>query len=149
MSISNTTHLTKLLSYIGIGFVSGAVSHGFFSGTRSLVMALIGIILFLIAEYLQHGLKNYLNILVYGLIMSLCIGMVSGGLQHFLDSPARSLRIVPIGMLWSYAIILLEYCYPWTWRGRWVTIIITIAMKALLRLLLYILPLSRFMAGHH
>ena len=37
-----------LLKYSGISFISGAVNHGFFSGTRSLWTAAIGIVLFVL-----------------------------------------------------------------------------------------------------
>lgn len=39
-------HLMLLLKYTGIACISGAVNHGFFSGQRSLLTALAGIVLF-------------------------------------------------------------------------------------------------------
>lgn len=38
-------HATMLLRYSGISFISGAVNHGFFSGTRSFVTAAVGSVL--------------------------------------------------------------------------------------------------------
>ncbi|MFA7284533.1 MAG: hypothetical protein WC004_01785 [Candidatus Absconditabacterales bacterium] len=103
----NKKHLHSLLGYLGIGFISGAISHGFFSETRSIIMASIGIGLFLLGELLKEGEKNYISLLVFGLLYSVAVGMVSGGLQHFLDSPLRSLWIIPVG----YGVSLLVF--PW------------------------------------
>ena len=100
-------HLISLLSYIGVGFISGAISHGFFSGTRSIVMATIGIILFITGEYLKWETKSYFELFMFALIYSIAVGMASWWFQHFLDSPMRSLWIIPIG----YLISLMVYPY--------------------------------------
>jgi uncharacterized protein (DUF305 family) len=97
-------HLSSVLWYIGIGFIGGSISHGVFSGTRSVITALIGICCFLLGEYLKEGEKNYKNLLIGWLLYSVAIGLVSGWLQHFLDSPMRSLWIVPLGWVISSAI---------------------------------------------
>lgn len=111
-------HLSILLSYTGIWFISGAVSHGFFSGTRSLIMAGLGIILFLIGYLMERKLDNnnesismsqYLWIWVIAILFSLGIGMFNGWLQHFLDSPLRSLRIIPVGYMLSLVITPWKY----------------------------------------
>ena len=44
-------HSAMLLKYSGISFISGAVNHGFFSGTRSLWTAAIGIVLFVLGAW--------------------------------------------------------------------------------------------------
>ncbi len=98
-------YLSTILWYIGVGFISGAVSHGFFTWTRSLLMAGLWIILFVIHQYLDDNQKkDYKEIIVYGLLFSLAVGMVSWGLQHFLDSPTRSIWIIPVWFVLSYVI---------------------------------------------
>ncbi len=88
-----------LLKYSGISFISGAVNHGFFSGTRSLWTAAIGIVLFVLGAWLEHRLSSdatqtprtgLLQTLVLGTLLSIGLGFFTGGLQHFPDSPARS-----------------------------------------------------------
>jgi len=60
----NKQHLITVLGYIGIGFIGGSISHGFFSGTRSIVMAIIGITLFIISEHLKGGQKDYTHLII-------------------------------------------------------------------------------------
>lgn len=106
-------HTIVLLSYTGIWFISGAVSHGFFSGTRSIIMVLLGMSLFIIAQLLESRYihkdqsktaKHYIQVWAIAILFSLWVGMFNGWLQHFLDSPLRSLRIIPLGYLLSVII---------------------------------------------
>lgn len=41
-------HFTTLIKYIGISFITGAISHGVFSGTRSLLTGAFGVACFII-----------------------------------------------------------------------------------------------------
>ncbi len=94
-------HTATLLQYIGIGLISGAISHGFFSGFRSLVTAVIGVIVFvfgLVYERHLSGSKIDMGkVLLIGIVFSISTAMVAGGFQHFLDSPWRSAWIIPLG----------------------------------------------------
>lgn len=103
-------HGAMLLKYSGISFFSGAVNHGFFSGTRSLWTAAIGIVLFVMGAWLEHRLNadsndtprsGLLQTLVMGTLLSIGLGFFTGGLQHFPDSPARSAWVVPLGFFIS------------------------------------------------
>lgn len=102
-------HTATLLQYIGIGLISGAISHGFFSGFRSLVTAIIGIVIFVLGlayeRNLTGGKVDIGKVLLIGVIFSISTAMVAGGIQHFLDSPWRSAWIIPVG----YFISLLVY----------------------------------------
>ena len=103
-------HGAMLLKYSGISFISGAVNHGFFSGTRSLWTAAVGIVLFVLGAWLEHRLNaqsddtprtGLLHTLVLGTLLSIGLGFFTGGLQHFPDSPARSAWVVPLGFFIS------------------------------------------------
>lgn len=94
-------HTATLLQYIGIGLISGAISHGFFSGFRSLITAVIGIIVFVVGLAYERRLSGSQvdmgRVLLIGIIFSISTAMVAGGFQHFLDSPWRSAWIIPLG----------------------------------------------------
>jgi uncharacterized protein (DUF305 family) len=94
-------HTATLLQYIGIGLISGAISHGFFSGFRSLVTAVIGIIVFVVGLAYERNLSGSKvdmgRVLLIGIVFSISTAMVAGGFQHFLDSPWRSAWIIPVG----------------------------------------------------
>lgn len=103
----NKQHLIAVLWYIGIWFIWWSISHGFFSGTRSIIMAVLWIILFILSEYLKEGEKNYAHLILWWLVYSIAVGMVNGGFQHFLDSPMRSLWIIPVG--WIVSTLIFPY----------------------------------------
>lgn len=116
-------HGTMLLKYAGISFISGAVNHGFFSETRSLWTAAIGMTLFVLGAWLEHRLSEeagtvqrsaLLPSLVLGALLSIGLGFFTGGLQHFPDSPARSAWVVPLGFLVS--VLALALSTPLTWQ---------------------------------
>lgn len=145
--------MINLLGYLWIGFISGSISHWFFSGTRSVIMAAIWITLFILSEYLTPWEKNYKELLFFWLIYSLAIGMVSGWFQHFLDSPMRSLWIIPVGYFVSLMIFPLKEHQRWVNRQRSILLwwLITIVLTLLLYFLIHTLPQWVFSEiwGHH
>jgi hypothetical protein len=53
MSFSRS-HFSTIIKYIGISFITGAISHGFFSGSRQIVTAIAGIVFFIIGSLLEE-----------------------------------------------------------------------------------------------
>lgn len=104
-------HVALLIKYTGISFITGWLSHGFFSGERQILTSLAGVILFIIGTLLEQktGEKEYLRTILFSSLLAVAIGALTGWLQHFPDSPTRSLWLVPLGFLISvYAYISLE-----------------------------------------
>jgi hypothetical protein len=99
-------HIATLCKYTGISFIAGSVTHGVFSEQRSLITAAVGIILYLLASYLESLAEpdkpvQWARIVTFGVLASIGLGLFTGGLQHFPDSPTRSLWVVPIGFVMS------------------------------------------------
>lgn len=108
-----TEHLATLAKYAGISFVAGAVNHGFFSEKRSFVTAGVGVACFLIGAAMEmkaapDGSKRWGDLLGFGIIASIGLGFFTGGLQHFPDSPGRSLWVVPLGFFLSLGAVYLS-----------------------------------------
>jgi uncharacterized cupredoxin-like copper-binding protein len=102
----SSTHLSTVLKYGGISFIAGAVNHGFFSESRSLWTAGLGVLFYLLGAWIdmrnQAGTgKTWRDVLGTGIVFSIGIGFFTGGLQHFPDSPERSLWVVPLGFALS------------------------------------------------
>ncbi|WP_297723161.1 cupredoxin family protein [Limnohabitans sp. Rim8] len=116
-------HGAMLLRYTGISFISGAVNHGFFSGERSLWTAAIGMVLFVLGAVLEHRSTEHspnqpqsslLQTLALGSLLSIGLGLFTGGLQHFPDAPARSSWVVPLGFFVS--VLALAFSAPRAWQ---------------------------------
>ena len=108
-----TGHLATLAKYAGISFVAGAVNHGFFSEKRSFVTAGVGVVCFLIGAAMEmkaapDGSKRWGDLLGFGIVASIGLGFFTGGLQHFPDSPGRSLWVVPLGFFLSLGAVYLS-----------------------------------------
>jgi hypothetical protein len=107
-------HISALCKYTGISFVAGAVTHGFFSEERSLWTAIAGLAVYLagaIIAKLNNPNQNqtWTSVILIGIFASIGLGFFTGGLQHFPDSPARSVWVVPVGFLMSLiAVYLME-----------------------------------------
>ena len=109
------THIATLFKYGGISFIAGAVNHGFFSESRSIWTAGFGVLFYLLGSWLD--IRNdparhvrWGDVLGFGLLSSIGLGFFTGGLQHFPDSPDRSLWVVPLGFVLS---LLAMYFMDW------------------------------------
>lgn len=107
-------HISTLFKYTGISFVAGAVTHGFFSEERSFWTAVIGLVLYLVGGVIAklsnpNQDQTWTSVILIGIFASIGLGFFTGGLQHFPDSPARSVWVVPVGFLMSLvAVYLME-----------------------------------------
>ena len=113
-----TTHTATLLKYGGISFIAGAVNHGMFSETRSAITAAFGVFFYLLGSWLEMRVQDaqrlsWADVLGFGIVSSIGLGFFTGGLQHFPDSPDRSVWVVPLG----FALSLLAM-YFMDWRKR-------------------------------
>lgn len=89
-------HFAHIVKYIGMSFITWAIAHGFFTGTRQILTALFWVICFVIGTYLEEWNNGDKRMLAYAALLALWIGAVTGWLQHFPDSPERSIWIVPV-----------------------------------------------------
>lgn len=118
--------------FVGAGFISGGIVHlgdGFNWWDLSLI--LVGIVLFVIGSYAQElrGSQNNLKkegivlFLFYSLLLSIGIGMASGGTQHFVDTPEYSNYLIPLGLLLGVPAFALKQNIPLL-KNEWVKLII-------------------------
>lgn len=129
MNSFSKDHFSTILKYWGISFITGSISHGFFSGERAAVLAIIGIIFFIIATLLEKENKEFSFSMIFLAIgLSLSIGSFTGGLQHFLDSPERSLWITPLGFFGSIVFFTIINKYSFTKKEYWYAGISTVFM---------------------
>ncbi len=89
--------------FVGTGLISGGLVHHPLDPARYAKVALAGVAVFLAATVLNDVVlagqrasrTGVLRLVSASLLLSLGIGMLSGGIQHFADFPARSAVLVP------------------------------------------------------
>lgn len=99
--------LTFIALFIGTGFVSGSIVHmGEGINPWDVSLLAIGAVLFVLGSVfqdIQQGMtrirgEGILLFLLLSLVLSIGIGMASGGMQHFVDTPAYSAILIPLGL---------------------------------------------------
>ncbi len=100
------TFLSHLLRYVGIGLISGSIIHistlgGSPAGYAALIIS--GIIAFIIGTSLEVS-ENRLTIgyITLSVLISIGVGMVSGGTQHYTDGAIYASFLIPLGLFIGY-----------------------------------------------
>ena len=109
-------YIGYVLYFVGAGLISGAVVHHPLDPARYTMIAVIGVLVFLVAtlvnEFLlapdRPALPRAVLVIAASLLLSFGIGMLSGGLQHFEDFPARGAVLVPLGITVSFIAFVLK-----------------------------------------
>ncbi|MFD3959702.1 MULTISPECIES: hypothetical protein [Streptomyces] len=102
--------------FVGAGLISGAVVHHPLDPTRYTRIAGYGVLVFLAATVLNEfvlarhklALPRMLVVMGASLLLSFGIGMLSGGLQHFEDFPARAAVLIPAGIALSFLAFVIK-----------------------------------------
>jgi uncharacterized protein (DUF305 family) len=115
------SYLSYLALFVGTAFISGAIVH---SGNvneipKYIVIGLIGLSLFVAGSFVQETIINknslqgtkLVKFLFFSLLLSVGIGMIGGGVQHFTDFPVYSSFLIPLGVLLSLIAFLLKNSY--------------------------------------
>lgn len=123
--------ITFIALFIGTGFVSGSIVHmGEGVNVWDLSLLAIGAILFVsgsVFQDIQQGMRRMQDegiilFLTLSLLLSIGIGMASGGMQHFVDTPSYSAILIPLGLGIGFIAFLLKERIALTPR-EWVIII--------------------------
>ena len=111
MKTSLQKYAAFIALFIGTGFMAGSIVH-FGEGvtTWDVSVLVLGIILFVIGSYIQEkerGGENlvggkFLPFILLSSVLSLGVGMASGGVQHFIDTPGYSAVLIPLGLAIGY-----------------------------------------------
>ncbi len=128
-----------ILLFIGAGFISGGIVHlgegvNWWDGS----LLLLGIVLFVLGSYLQEVFYHQKNLqeegvlafLGYSLLLSIGVGMASGGTQHFIDTPKYSALLIPLGLSLGACAFVLKQGIDLT-RGQWVKLVVGLTVFGL------------------
>ena len=129
--------LTFIALFIGTGFVSGSIVHmGEGVNPWDLSLLAIGAILFVtgsVFQDIQQGMKRIRGegitlFLLLSLFLSIGIGMASGGMQHFVDTPSYSAILIPLGLGIGFIAFVLKERIALTGK-EWMIIVPVVCMS--------------------
>lgn len=110
--------------FVGAGLISGSVVHYPLDPARYALIGAAGALVFLLATVLNEFVLprrrpaggQLLRIVGGSLLLSMGIGMLSGGIQHFNEFPARSAVLVPAGLVVSFIAYIVRNA-PQRWKA--------------------------------
>lgn len=119
--VRSRRHVAPYLGYVGYfvgaGLISGGIVHYPLDPARYAKVAIAGIVVFLAATVLNEvllpgvrpSLRAMTRIVGAALLLSVGIGMLSGGIQHFMDFPARAAMLIPAGLVVSFVAYVVKH----------------------------------------
>jgi hypothetical protein len=126
------SYFSYLILFVGSAFISGAIVH---SGNVSevakyAVFGVVGVSLFIAGSFIQEFILNKENLkqegvvkfFFFSLLLSIGIGMISGGTQHYSDFPTYSSYLIPLGLTLSLIAYFLKNNYHLTIK-LWASIV--------------------------
>lgn len=104
-------YLIYIVYFLGIGMVSSGIVLMPFNAGRYGLILLIGLILFttgsfineILLEKKQMSSIERIKLIVVSLTLAIGIGMISGGIAHFKESPLYVSFLIPLGLVISFA----------------------------------------------
>lgn len=91
--------------FLGMGLISGSLVHMPIDPFRYSWIMLVGVFMFGFASFISDISKQpdlsfggIIRTLIFSLLLSVGIGMMSGGVQHFSDNPEWSALLIPMGL---------------------------------------------------
>ncbi len=102
-------YLVYITYFLGIGMVSSGIVLMPFNVMRYGIILAIGLILFSTGSFInevildkkQLDLKERIKLIIVSLTLAIGIGMISGGIAHFKESPSYVAILIPIGIILS------------------------------------------------
>jgi len=126
--------------FLGVAFLSGAIVHLPWDPVRYGLIGCIGALLFVLATLYDEKVvkkrsllsSDVVQIILWSLVLSIGLGMVSGGIQHFLETPHYAAYLVPIGTGLSLAAFAKRFSLVTTRGHAWYLVVKGVALVLIL-----------------
>lgn len=122
--------------FLGMGLISGSIVHMPYDPARYSVLMGVGVVVFIVASLLTEvyvekralSVGGVLRSLFFSLLLSVGIGMMSGGIQHFEDNMLYSATLIPLGFSVSLFAFWFKHSIKLTNRQAVMAILIFLAV---------------------
>lgn len=148
-------YLVYIIYFLGIGMVSSGIVLMPFNAMRYSIILSTGLILFIAGSIFneviinEHHLsaKESIRLVVTSLTLAIGIGMISGGISHFKESPIYVSYLIPIGIVVSCISFSIKNNYELSKKQKTTLVIVLIIIAVLLHFSLgimadYLMPNS-------
>jgi hypothetical protein len=112
-------YLVYVVYFLGIGMTSSGIVLMPFNFARYSIILGTGLLLFLagsmfnefIINHNKLSLKETIKLMTVSLTLAIGIGMISGGISHFKESPLYVSYLIPIGIIVSFVSFAIKNKY--------------------------------------
>ena len=103
-------YLVYIVYFLGVGMVSSGIVLMPFNRMRYGTILVIGLLLFSTGSFINEviidkkhlSFKESVKLVIVSLTLAIGIGMISGGIAHFKESPIYVSYLIPIGIMVSF-----------------------------------------------
>ncbi|SHJ10324.1 hypothetical protein SAMN02745975_01296 [Geosporobacter subterraneus DSM 17957] len=103
-------YIIYVIYFLGIGMVSSGIVLMPFNYVRYSIILAAGLLLFSSGSYINEfvidkkeaSIGKVLRLIVVSLTLAIGIGMISGGISHFKESPVYVSYLIPLGIVISF-----------------------------------------------
>ena len=110
-------YVVYVMFFLGMGLTSGAIVHMPIEPHKYIIILFVGMAIFVLASLINETVidkKNLsvistIRLVIFSLLLSIGIGMISGGIQHFDDVVKYAGYLIPSGIVLSFISYLFRY----------------------------------------
>lgn len=129
-------YLVYIVYFLGIGMVSSGIVLMPFNAMRYGIILVIGLLLFstgsffneVVLEKKQMTHKERLKLVLVSLCLAIGIGMISGGIAHFKESPVYVSFLIPLGIIISFVSFMVKNGYKLHGYDKLITAIVLVVV---------------------
>ncbi|AOT69138.1 hypothetical protein [Geosporobacter ferrireducens] len=133
-------YIIYVIYFLGIGMVSSGIVLMPFNYVRYSIILSTGLILFSSGSYINEfiidkkeaSLGKVIRLIIVSLTLAIGIGMISGGISHFKESPVYVSYLIPLGIVISFISYTIKNGYALNKKERmiFITGILTVGLVA-------------------
>lgn len=131
-------YLVYIVYFLGVGMVSSGIVLMPFNKIRYGTILVIGLLLFSTGSFINEviidkkhlSFKESVKLVIVSLTLAIGIGMISGGIAHFKESPVYVSYLIPIGIIVSFISFKVKNAFELT-KKEFITLIIIFALIAI------------------
>ena len=146
-------YLVYIIYFLGIGMTSSGIVLMPFNHVRYSIILSIGLGLFLTGSVFnevvinkQHlSVTESVKLVVVSLALAIGIGMISGGISHFNESPRYVSYLIPLGIVISFISFIIKNNFQLTKREKLIMFVGVIIIAVVIHIILSIMATNASM----
>jgi hypothetical protein len=134
-----SSYVVYIIYFLGIGMVSSGIVLMPFNALRYSIILSLGLLLFisgsvyneLVINRQRLTMAESIKLILVSLALAIGIGMISGGISHFKESPTYAAYLIPIGIILSFISFTIKNNYDLD-RKSYFLVLATLLVGAIL-----------------